>query len=339
MRRYRPPYKGFTLVELLVVIAIIGILVALLLPAIQSARQAARRAQCSNNMRQIGLALHNYHDIHHQFPPGGVNYRGRGQNPRSTSWTASVMLQLLPQMEQQALFDRYDFSNPPMIHSPRTHFEENQEVAATEIPTLICPSETVDRTTYWYRHWDWRPGFAKGNYGPIYSGCCAWSSNCFSTSMMQHRAAFNASQMYGASMADIFDGTSNTIVYAELLTSRSGLDSRGVWAHPGGAFVSGSHRHPDFDIRMTPNVDARDDRGMDRPMSCRSHIATDRYLRCGGMISNRPNHAARSRHPGGVHVTMGDASVRFIKDEIDPETYIRMLSIAARDADIPVSWP
>jgi prepilin-type N-terminal cleavage/methylation domain-containing protein len=122
--------RGFTLVELLVVIAIIGVLVALLLPAVQSAREAARRASCQNNLKQIGIALHNYHDTYLYFPPGGITLGGCCATPSYTSWTISI----LPFLEQSPLADKYFFSN----------FNEdaaNQFVRTQYIKLYECPSE------------------------------------------------------------------------------------------------------------------------------------------------------------------------------------------------------
>ena len=99
--------RGFTLVELLVVIAIIGVLVALLLPAVQSAREAARRSACQNNLKQIGLALHNYHDTFLYFPPGGITLGGCCATPSYTSWSISI----LPFLEQTPLADKYVYNN------------------------------------------------------------------------------------------------------------------------------------------------------------------------------------------------------------------------------------
>ena len=108
----RPRPAGFTLVELLVVIAIIGVLVALLLPAVQAAREAARRSQCGNNLKQIGLALHNYHDTLKWFPPGAVFEGGASTAPNAQpiNQRGSMHVRLLPYMEQQALYNAFDFN-------------------------------------------------------------------------------------------------------------------------------------------------------------------------------------------------------------------------------------
>jgi prepilin-type N-terminal cleavage/methylation domain-containing protein len=122
--------QGFTLVELLVVIAIIGILVALLLPAIQAAREAARRASCNNNMKQLVLAMQNYHDTFQRFP---ISYGGNGQynaNGTGRSW----MIGILPMIEQQALYDQIRFDQP-LSHA------DNTAVSRTVIPAFLCPSD------------------------------------------------------------------------------------------------------------------------------------------------------------------------------------------------------
>ena len=131
--------NGFTLIELLVVISILGVLVALLLPAVQAAREASRRAQCSNNLKQIGLALHNYESIHGVFPPGRMNTYVAG---KGHCWGAYS--QLLPQLEKQTLFNTMNFSmNPDPDYSSTTAIV-NRTAAVTVVSVLLCPSDGAD---------------------------------------------------------------------------------------------------------------------------------------------------------------------------------------------------
>ena len=158
---------GFTLIEVLVVIAIMAILIALLLPAIQAAREAARRTQCRNNLKQIGIALHNYQESHKVFPPGYVcqqHFLGSSQQ-NQWGWAAFI----LPHMDQKDLYDKIDFENFVWndIGDTSTAIETNQDAAEQLVASYRCPSDTaperVDRTC---------PGNPKANYGiSSYTAC------------------------------------------------------------------------------------------------------------------------------------------------------------------------
>lgn len=132
--------RGFTLVELLVVITIIGILIALLLPAVQSAREAARRLQCSNNLKQLGLALHNYHSAWNQLPMNGYDGIG-GWFCRHSAHKGSVLVKLLPYIEQTALYDQLDFDDDVMYST----LGDGTYVHEVSIPLFVCPSDSGPR--------------------------------------------------------------------------------------------------------------------------------------------------------------------------------------------------
>ena len=149
---------GFTLVELLVVIAIIGILVGLLLPAVQAAREAARRMQCSNNLKQLGLAVMNYESAIKRLPPGGLHLRdGFGGASNSTSWGPNWLVMLLPYMEQGPLYAQYNTRSLFARESPL--------VVGTKVPTFACPSDTQDEAFEGAGSFNGvATKFARGNY-------------------------------------------------------------------------------------------------------------------------------------------------------------------------------
>ncbi|MBI2477587.1 MAG: DUF1559 domain-containing protein [Planctomycetia bacterium] len=201
---------GFTLVELLVVIAIIGILVALLLPAVQAAREAARRMQCSNNMKQIGLALHNYHDTYKSFPARGVFGGQSATNPWSP-YHHTWMTAILPFIEQQPLYDSTNKVAPVYVNGAY------QPIASTLIPSFMCPSDatapndvsqTSDRLA-WTNYagptaWDWWLRRDRNIGAPWVSVPNTRSDGIF--------MADNFTKM-----AHITDGTSNTIMSCEVI--------------------------------------------------------------------------------------------------------------------------
>lgn len=194
-QRLRPARigAGFTLVELLVVIAIIGVLIGMLLPAVQTVREAARRIGCGNNLRQIGIALQNYHSVHQHFPPGGIEFRfgpprGNGPPQRNLAWSAF----LLPQLDQQNVFDNIDFKQA--FDSPA-----NAEAAASTLTVYICPS-SQRRTIV--------TSASRGpcDYGGIFGERISGPNNP-PKGLMVYDQTFSHS--------DISDGSSNTLIVAE----------------------------------------------------------------------------------------------------------------------------
>lgn len=289
---------GFTLVELLVVIAIIGVLVALLLPAVQSAREAARRSQCQNNLKQLGLGLHMHHDTYKKFPVG-FNEPATGL-PAGDYHEATWAYFILPFIEQQALYDlavRTDrFGSTP---GPNL-----QKLFSAVIPTMLCPSDVEGELVGGSNR-------ARGNYvanngiGPL------GSERSASPVTRGANGVFIANRALG--MRDLIDGSSNTAVMSELLkvpgTPGTKFDYRGVLHYPEGPF---------YHHNRTPNTNIADEI---RNNFC---IDIDRAP-CNGTYSAFNTRAmilsARSLHPGGVHVLLGDGSVRFVSDTIHVDTW------------------
>jgi prepilin-type N-terminal cleavage/methylation domain-containing protein/prepilin-type processing-associated H-X9-DG protein len=304
---------GFTLVELLVVIAIIGVLVALLLPAVQAAREAARRTQCGNNLKQLGIALHNYHDVHGRFPPGGINYGWCRNPPAATNRTedrilnVSGLLLLAPFYEQQALVSNYNYQaaasdvnegnngccSPTSATEPLAGSVSggNHTIAQQKLKVFSCPSDPGDPllpTTGVYSIGmgaNRGPG-VKTNYDlSVFNGnyeCKHWS-----------RHALSGLHMFGenstATFADVKDGTSNVAMVVETL--KEVYNGRcPAWAYRGWVQVG-------IDLGAT--------RGMNN-WTYGTPPITPKVGRLGSW--GEPG----SLHPGGCQVCLADGSVRFI---------------------------
>ncbi len=288
-RRARVVSPGFTLVELLVVIAIIGVLVGLLLPAVQAAREAARRMSCSNNMKQIALGLHNYHDTHRNFP-AGYYFWAADPSPNESTWVTHI----LPFIEQSALYGEitdWDFFG---YGTPGTGVTL---VTKTFLPTMTCPSDVTVKVAL--------GSWARGNYagnngiGPMYTDT-------------MNAAARGPVGVFGQNdsknMKDILDGTSNTAMIAELLKSR-GDDFRGVMHYPEG---------PLYQHNQSPNSNVPD---LVRGSFCQS---IDRAPCISGYTYHGDRsqvQAARSLHPGIVNVGLVDGSVRTVSESINLLTW------------------
>jgi prepilin-type N-terminal cleavage/methylation domain-containing protein len=305
--------RAFTLVELLVVIAIIGVLVALLLPAVQAAREAARRMKCQSNMKQLGIGLHNYHDIHSRVPPAGIHNQG-SQSAGSSCWGPSWAVMLLPMIEQGTLHSQYNFS---LI---RTRDTPNDRVVAVKVPAYVCPSDPANPPP-----WVNSVPHARGNYA-----CNAGPASAFSVTEFPRgiRGAFSPPFYWGTAFREVTDGLSSTIFVGEIIAGREEGDVRGAWASPLGVFFSGtsgsSATPPSQPVLINGN--ALDDSRRDRPAKC-SAPNNDRNLRCIA-DGDRPTHALRSRHPGGVQAALGDGSVRFVNDNINTPILLNLLGIS-----------
>lgn len=317
---------AFTLVELLVVIAIIGILVALLLPAVQAAREASRRSQCSSNSKQLGLALHNYHDVFKVFPinysqsaqgPNGSAGNSGDNNSRQCSWMALI----LPYIEQSGLYSSINWNLGMKDASGRP--TSNVAVAQSVIPAFRCPSDPGGSTgRYGNREWLGRwPVATFGEFGGTnYKGCVGsdWNWGIFANPMggapqgldggngmfVRDENVRTANPKEVRNMSQVKDGLSNTFAMGEALPE---LCSHTWWY------------------------------GMNATLAS-SAIPLNHYLRVyrstgpgvnyfGSQTLFAPfwdwnnNYSFASQHSGGGMFTFGDGSVRFISESIDLSTY------------------
>lgn len=308
---------GFTLVELLVVIAIIGVLVALLLPAVQAAREAARRAQCSNNCRQLGLATHLYHDSHNVLPLGVLqnNLGAEFSYPRLT-WA----IHLYPYIEQKAIYDQFSFtvgSNDTMYLNDRNS-SGPASITAIVPKTMACPSDAAGSRTY--NHPGIQPHItAKGNYGTFFGNIDKGSARTLAANHLP--AAFGYRPVR---FANITDGTSNSMAFGEQLRGNNdpAESMRGSYWYdfPGGAWI--------FTF-IGPNSPVPDSL---RISSCPAPANKPQAnLPCVPVNGSTESVGSRSRHPGGVQVTMCDGSVRYVSQVIGLNEWRGLGSIGSGD--------
>ncbi|MDZ7618560.1 MAG: DUF1559 domain-containing protein [Patescibacteria group bacterium] len=303
--RWRPerPLHGFTLVELLVVITIIGILISLLLPAVQSAREAARRLQCSNHLKQLGLALHNYHLSHRQFPIAQFVYID-AHTPDGWlrhGWFYAV----LPYMEQQALADAYQAH---LGQSPRAgsfSYTDMPDKSAV-VPGFMCPSDGANPKVHNASSATNQQGF-HGNY--VLNGGSTFFNEGGHANSTKLNGLFQV--LSGIRIEDIRDGTSNTLLASELILVPDGAVGTGQ-EDIRGRYHNVRHAGALFSTRYPPNTSEPD-----RHNYCINTIrqAPCTYTGTDVIVS------ARSYHPGGVTTAMADASVRFISESIDATLY------------------
>jgi prepilin-type N-terminal cleavage/methylation domain-containing protein/prepilin-type processing-associated H-X9-DG protein len=297
MSRFSFRRSAFTLVELLVVIAIIGILVALLLPAIQAAREAARRTQCNNRMKQVALALHNYHDTIGRFPFATVCNIDGGAPGMSTNARQSWFHMILPFVEQTAYYDLI----VPRIEAQQ--FPGGWPENTVVIDTFMCPSDPLNPKTV-------QQGF-HGNILPCHGSSHAGSGTGQTNGMFYPRSKTR--------IRDVTDGTSNTVMLGEIRLQADSIAAQGV-----GNVVCGSthdlrgryhntyHGNATFTTMRSPNTPVGD-----RTQYCNGTP----QVPCRECATTNGEIHARSWHPGGVHVAMADGSIRFIGDSIDQAAF------------------
>ena len=292
--------RGFTLVELLVVIAIIGILVAMLLPAVQAAREAARRMQCLNNLKQVGLAILNFESDHGRLPIGWIDERDVNGSVKETV----VLAQILPFLEEGNVEELFDDDHRFINNVNRP--------AVMHIPAYECPSDDASERDLL--------GFARSNYAVCW-GSKTMLIDSLGTSLTPNvgnpAANFDNNGVFRAVEArrirHIIDGTSHTAMVSELCGGIDDVlppnwDTRGLWVWPN---MGGSC----YTHWTTPNSSVGDNM---YPGECSHH--PERNLPCSSSpvrIMDQHYAAARSRHPGGVHLAFADGHVAFIDETID----------------------
>lgn len=271
--------KGFTLVELLVVIAIIGILVALLLPAVQMAREAARRMQCSNQLKQLALACHNHHDSFKEFP-SGVNYSDNG------NWGFSWIAQTLPGLEQAALYEQLQISKAD-YKSKDCVVDHEDILDKTPIVAVICPSSTTDPFDEAYSLEKWGYSVAKTDY----AGCRGLFSFQGNRPAIQQYCNGAITPWKSRKLASITDGTSNTILMGECSGEPGPTASTDITTD----VINGTW--------LGTNWNAGQDNPNTRTTATKINDLGDNIKR-----------SFSSMHPGGANFALCDGSVRFLSD-------------------------
>ena len=318
VRRIRP--VGFTLVELLVVIAIIGSLVGLLLPAVQAAREAARRMQCSNNLKQIGLAILNYEDTYKRLPPGAVFYGGTvttiGRFSGPLNNRGSLLAFILPYIEQQALYAQFDFAMPLDDARFPAGINNGMFLTGAKVPSYICPSDINEVLS---------PGANQvqpSNYHPSVgptadisnnSGCSCPLFSTFQTFSQTGTNTDNPAGVFSrrgynsiAKISHVTDGLSNTIFMGEVRADssnhvRTGWSRANKWGIFTQIPINFDSSEPDIATATAKGKTA-----------------------CNTRCTWNTEVGFKSRHTGGAQFCLGDGSVHFLSQNIDMINYQRL---------------
>lgn len=318
MPRLRTSRPAFTLIELLVVIAIIAVLIALLLPAVQQAREAARRTECRNNLKQMGLALHNYHDSHRMFPKAGfaAGFSSAGQLTNATLLKTRIVswgVAILPFLDQGVLYNQWNMDRYCLQ-------PENYAVSQTVLPVYLCPSAPKDDTRRMQGDSTVFPGvkFGRSDYGANWGeraircfgepvGC--QSQNYYGSNSSDSRGPFtvvSTSLNNNVASHHVSDGLTQTIFLGESPEALHGL-----WAG-----------HKNFFDQSAP-INARYATAANTPWASCQTTATSTTL---GRIGCDFGQEFHSYHSSGSQFCLGDGSVRFISQNLDLKIFAALLS-------------
>ncbi|MBD3673585.1 MAG: DUF1559 domain-containing protein [Planctomycetaceae bacterium] len=343
MRHFSLRRRAFTLIELLVVIAIIAVLVALLLPAVQQAREAARRSACKNNLKQHGLALHNYHDTFFRFPSTGV-FQGPAM-PNCSGWVRgqgwSWRVMILPYMDQAPLYNQFRFAGSPLNGCMNNPTQPNwNQMRQTVIPTYICPSDPT-------------PAQSGSRSGSNY--CAAVRARGDASHGSTSGKDLGAITRPGTTMASFQDGTSNTVMVGEVYRGKSFSRMSG-WPgaySPGTIDPSGygnnetgrrSYEWYESTARGQVNAGVRVDGSLPNNTANPNkfvlmHRINDPQVDVvswtdpvnGGNVGYRP---LSSTHVGGAHALMADGSVKFVSENVDGVSWAHNFTAAGQEANV-----
>ncbi len=303
--------RAFTLIELLVVIAIIAVLVALLLPAVQQAREAARRSQCRNQLKQLGLGMHNYEGTYSMFPPGGLGDKTWSLDPltapQQPSRRSGWMQALLPYLDQQAIYDQitpyFDASNPGGV-TATWNWPGKDKV----IPALMCPSDPAGPKL---NNFSVPLGF-QGNYVACAGSTDFWVS---ATNLgLQLDGMFYSRS--STRPRDVTDGLSQTLMASELILAKDSATTLGSGNDWRGLYWDNYPITTLFSTQFPPNTDQPD-----LHISC---VNLPNIAPCTVVANSGTGPIvlyARSYHAGGAHVLVGDGAVKFVSSNIDRQIF------------------
>jgi prepilin-type N-terminal cleavage/methylation domain-containing protein len=337
--------SGFTLIELLVVIAIIAVLIALLLPAVQQAREAARRTQCKNNMKQLGLALHNFHDTYSRFPPGGARDQSPfGTGPGTSGWGSSWKVYILPYIDQAAVYSKYLFAGNSGYQDPNNMSTTVPLIHNLKIPGYRCPSSSLPEqyasspnpapinaiqqyTSYTGTSGSFNDGSYAGSAGTATANVAPFNlgGSPGNTNSGRVSAGGLLSANSQTNMRDCTDGTTNTFLVHEESDHLRDANGQPVVGWGSGPLTSQGPHGWTMGVGSTALSNSQGDRVFN--CSTFAYAINQRGLNAsskGTSANTGGNIPMSSQHVGGAHALLADGSVRFISQNLNFDTLMRL---------------